>query len=128
MYDVAKARGEGHEHGVDVNFAEEWHGGGNGWRDVDLHGLAKLTLVASVDIPFYVAIKRRPPEAVKEGATCRIEPFVAEAIVGITNEGEMEGWHDAQLVAFIGLSSPKAAIGQGEASGPADKTGEHVTM
>ena len=60
-----------------------------------MHGLAKLTLVASVDIPFYVTIERRPPEAVEEGATCRIEPFVAEAIVGIANEGETEGWHDA---------------------------------
>ena len=95
MYDVAKAQGEGHEHGVNVNFAEEWHGGGDGWWDADLHGLVKLTLVASVDIPFYIAIEQRPPEAVEEGATCRIEPFVAEAIVGIVNKGETEGWHDA---------------------------------
>jgi hypothetical protein len=92
---------------------EEWHGGGDGWWDVDLHSLAKLTLVASVDVPFYVAIEQWPPEAVEEGATCRIEPFVAKAIVGIANKGEMEGWHDTQLVVSIGLPSSKVAIGQG---------------
>ena len=50
--------------------------------------LVELTLMAGLDIPFNVAVKRRPLEVVDDGALCGVETLVAEAVVGIVDEGE----------------------------------------
>jgi len=71
-----------------------------------LHGLVKLALVASPNVPFYVTVERWPPKAVEEGAACGIKALVAKAIVGVAHEGEAEGQHDIQLVSSVGLQPP----------------------
>ena len=90
-----EARSEGHKHGVNIYLAKEWCRRGDGGWDADLHSLAKLALVTSVDIPFYIAVERWPPKAVKESAACGVESLVAKTIMGIVDEGEAEGRHDA---------------------------------
>jgi hypothetical protein len=62
--DIVEIRDKQHKHSVDVDFAEEgsWHinSGGN----VDLGHLAKLALVASIDIPLDVLLNGGPSEAI----------------------------------------------------------------
>ena len=60
-----------------------------------MHSLAKLALVASVDVPFYIGVKGWPPKAVEEGAACGVEALVAKAVMGIADQRKVEGQHDA---------------------------------
>jgi hypothetical protein len=62
--DVAVAGSAGHQHGVNVCFAKEGHGDGNGGQDADLGGLLDLAFVAGGDILFNIMSERRPPKAV----------------------------------------------------------------
>jgi len=61
---------------------------------VDLHGLVKLALVTSHNIPFYVAIKQWPPKAVEEGVAYGTKTLMAEVVMGIVNKREVEGQRD----------------------------------
>ena len=86
-----------------IDLAKKWCGGGNGGQNSDLCGLVELALMASLNIPFDIAIKQWPPKAVKEGAACGIKALVAKAIMGITDKGKAEGWRNIQLVLSVGL-------------------------
>jgi hypothetical protein len=59
-----------------------------------LHHLAELALVASLDIPFYVAVEQWPPEVVSDGVPRRVEALVAKAVMGVVNDGEAEWKHN----------------------------------
>ena len=56
MYYVPVSSGKWHEHGVDVHLPEEGCRSVDGGWDVDLIGLANLTLMACLDIPFDVRL------------------------------------------------------------------------
>src|SRR5258707_11711028 len=55
--DVAKSRGQGHEHGVDVHFAKEGCWSSNSGRYADFSSLLELALVAGVNVPLYILLK-----------------------------------------------------------------------
>jgi len=59
-----------HEHGVDMSSVEQWCRSLDGGWKLDLCSLTNLALVAGLNIPFYVGLKGRPPEAVKEVTAC----------------------------------------------------------
>ena len=67
LHDVTEASSRGHEHSVNVSFAEQGSRDGNCGRDSDFGGLAKLALVAGGDVLFNIVSNQRPPEAIKEG-------------------------------------------------------------
>jgi hypothetical protein len=74
---IAEARSEGHEHGVDINLAKEGSRKVNNRQDANLGGLTKLAFMTSVNIPFYILLQRRPPEAVEEHAVSQIKALMA---------------------------------------------------
>ncbi len=94
LNNVLEARGMWHVYSVDIRFAKERCRQVDGWQQSGLHRLVELALMAGLDIPFNVAVERRPPEAVSDGAPCGVEALVAKAIIGITDEGEAKWWCD----------------------------------
>jgi len=66
----------GHEHCVDVCFAEQRCGGGDCWRDADFGGLAELAFMTGGGVVFDILRKCWPPKAVEEGSEGRVVPFV----------------------------------------------------
>ena len=75
--DVTEARDKQHEHGVDVDFVEEGSRRVDSRQDVDLGSLSDLTLVASVDVPLNVLLKRWPPEAIREHVSSGVDALVS---------------------------------------------------
>jgi len=55
-----------------------------------LHHLVELALMASLNIPFYVTVKQQPPEVVGDSVPHGVESLVAEAVVGVMDEGKAE--------------------------------------
>ena len=82
LHDVAVSSGGWHKHGVNVYFVKEGGRSGDGWRDSDFGCLVDLTLVACCDVLFDVEGDRGSPEAIEEGAQCRVVAFVSEVVVG----------------------------------------------
>ena len=72
--------------------------------------MAKLALVAGVDVPFDVLLNGRPPEAVEESAAGGIESFVAEVVVGIADKWESLVGRDIELMSSVALSSPEPVV------------------
>jgi len=54
---IAEARGERQEHGVDIGFVKEGRGDSNSGWNADLGGLSELALVTGFDVPFGVLLK-----------------------------------------------------------------------
>ena len=46
--------------------------------------------MASLNIPFYVTVKQQPPEVVGDSVPHGVESLVAEAVVGVMDEGKAE--------------------------------------
>ena len=67
LNNVSEASRMGHEHSVNISFAEKgrWCGDG-GWYP-DFRCLADLALVARFDVPPNIVSERRPPKAVEKG-------------------------------------------------------------
>jgi len=74
-----------HEHGVNVYLAKERHRGVDNRQKLDLCCLLDLALVASLNVPFHVSLKGRPPEVVEKGAAGRIKALVAKLVMGVAN-------------------------------------------
>ncbi len=91
MDNVLEVGGVWHVHSVDVCLATECHWQVDGWWQSDLRHLVELALMAGLNIPFNVAVEQWPPEAVGDGALCRVEALVAKAIM---DEGEVKCWCD----------------------------------
>jgi hypothetical protein len=84
---VAEAGSRRYKHGVNVHFAEEWRWCVDRRWDMDSCGLAKLAFMTSSDVPFHVTFECWPPNMVKEGAVCGVEPFMAEIFMRVTYQG-----------------------------------------
>ena len=108
--DIAEARSKGHEHGVNINLVKEGSRKVDNRRDVNLGGLMKLAFMTSVNIPFYILLQRRPPEAIKECAVSQVKAFVAQVVVGITNEGEALRRGDIELVSALSSKMPELVV------------------
>ena len=67
MNDIMESSGRGHKHCVNIRLPKEGCQDCNGWWDVDLGGLAELTLVTCGDVLFNVISNSRPPKTIKEG-------------------------------------------------------------
>ena len=116
-----------HVYGVDVNFVKKQCGRVDSGREVDLGGLADLAQVACPDIPFGVRFESWPPEAIKEGAACRVEAFVAQFVMSFTDERISHRGGGIELVATTVLLPPKSASGDEKAVGSANEMSEHIS-
>ncbi len=111
---VVETGGRGHEHRVDVGFAKEGCREGNHGRDEDFSSLAKLALVASIDVPFDVLLESRPPETVEEGVLCGIEAFVSKVVMCFVDEVKTLGGGDVKLMLSMTLPLPKSPFKEKE--------------
>jgi hypothetical protein len=86
MYNVPIAIGLWHEHGVDVNFAEEskrcWHG----WWDMEVVSKLCLTLMARLDEPLDILFKLWPPKMFQETNTDREYSLMSHFIMCLLYE------------------------------------------
>jgi hypothetical protein len=106
---------------------KKWHGSVNGWRDLDLHHLAKLTLVAGPNIPLNVSFKHGPPVVIEEGVVHEIELLVAELVMCVMDEHIVLGWRGIELVATVSLALLKLSASDKEVVHSTKETGEHIT-
>jgi hypothetical protein len=86
MDDVSVIASPGHEEGVDMSLPKQTGHGGDGRWDIEVFGLAQLTLVTSPDVPTDVLAEAGPPKTKKEVGRCRESSLVAEVVVGKPNE------------------------------------------
>ena len=71
----------GHEHCVDVYFAEKGCGCGNGGWNSDFCCLMDLALVAWFDVPTNIVSEQRPPTTIKECTQCRVKALMVMFVV-----------------------------------------------
>ena len=112
MNDVAIARSERHEHGVNVGFAEEGCWLDDSGRNADTCSLADLTLMASLNVPLDVRLEGRPPEAVKKCVASGIKATVPKIVMGLLDEGKMLLQQDVELMAAVLLQMPEMTARQ----------------
>ena len=86
--DVSIGTKLGHEEGVDMGLSKQGGNVGNDRRYVEVLSLSKLALVTCVGILADIVIKIGPPEAKEEVTGGRIDSFVTETIVRISDEAE----------------------------------------
>ena len=108
--DIGEATGGSHVHGVNIHLVEEGSRKGNDRRNANLGGLSKLTLVASVDVPFDVVVDSGPPEVIEQGALSGVNTLVSEIVVGSVNDSESIRKGDEKLVTAVRIVLPKPSV------------------
>ena len=88
MVDISIGTKLGHEECVDMGLSKQGGNVGNDRRYVEVLSLSKLALVTCAGIPADVVVKIGPPEAEEEVTSGRIDSFVTETIVSVSDEAE----------------------------------------
>ena len=76
----------GHEEGVNVCLPKQQRDVGDYQGDMEILGLAQLTLMACPNVPVYVLIEMGPPEMKKEITSRCKHSLVSELVVSVLDE------------------------------------------
>ncbi len=80
-----------HKHGVDVYVPEKGKRCRHSRRNVYVPSGTHLTFVTSLDVPFNVLVKGRPPEAIEQTEADGKQTLVSGVVVGFVDECTISG-------------------------------------
>lgn len=95
LNDITVGVGPRKVHDIDMDASEERCRGGNDGRDVQVGGLAYLTLVACPDVPLDIVVHKGPPKSLLNADADGEEAFVTKFIMsGTENSWSSMGGND----------------------------------
>ena len=111
MDDVLELVGQGHEHHVDIDFAEQGSQSSNGWRYQNFGHLMILTDMAQANILSNVGRYLWPPKAFQQSSSSSKKTAMSEVVMHSMQNTKSRVSRYEELMLSITIALPEFTIG-----------------